>query len=140
MKRIWMRPGKVVYVSEDAATRAANAARAVAFTKDEVRQILRAFPRRPTSVTANPPRWKASLRRSPSTAKVLAKVHRMLEESGSGLGTQISIGDVERWVDVWMATRQPALRGRTPAELMQLEDGWNEVESLLEQLRDGGFA
>jgi len=81
---------------------------------------------------------KLSLRRPASTAKVLAKVRRILEESGNP--SLMSPSDMERWVDVWMQTRQPALHGKTPAEAIQLLDGWGQVESLLEQVRDGGFS
>jgi hypothetical protein len=69
---------------------------------------------------------------------VLAKVRRMLDESSDP--SRASASDIERWVEVWVRTPQPALQGKTPADTIQLYDGWERVEALLEQLRDGGFA
>lgn len=100
--------------------------------------MSKAMPRRLPAVMLGPRQQKPSHRRSPSAAKIIAKVRRILEESGNP--TAMSASDVERWVDVWMQTHQPALQGKTPTEVMQLLDGWDRVESLLEQLRDGGFA
>jgi len=138
MKRIRIRPGKVVYVSDEIAKKAADALRRVSLTKEEVQDIVRTEPRKMPLVMVGARLRKLSLRRPASTAKVLAKVRRILEESGNP--SLMSPSDMERWVDVWMQTRQPALHGKTPAEAIQLLDGWGQVESLLEQVRDGGFS
>jgi len=132
-----MRPGKVVYISDEVAERAADAFRRVSLTKKEVSEAVRQFPRNAPLVMVGGRVKKPSLRRPASTARVLAKVRRMLDESGDA--ARAARFDVERWVEVWMRTRQPALSGRTPAEMIQLHDGWDQVEALLDQMRDGGF-
>lgn len=137
MKRIRMRPGKIVYISDEVAARAAEAFRKVSLTKEEVSEAVRQFPRNARLVMVGRRVKKPSLRRPASTARVLAKVRQMLDESGDS--ARASRFDVERWVEVWMRTRQPALSGRTPAEMIQLHDSWDRVEALLEQMRDGGF-
>jgi uncharacterized protein (DUF2384 family) len=138
MKRIRIRPGKVIYISDELAAKAAKASQSVGLTKRDVDDILKAAPRNLPPAMFGPRREKPSLRRSPGTAKVFAKVLRILEETGSQ--TPVSTSDVERWVDIWMQTHQPALHGKTPAAMMRLPGGWDQVEPLLEHLRDGGFA
>ncbi len=61
MKRIKIRPGKFIFVSDEVAAKAAQAAAKAGFSREEARSIAAAEPR---GVTVYAGRYKASQRRS----------------------------------------------------------------------------
>ena len=141
MKRIQVRPGKFVLVSDDVAARAARAMASVSFTREEVLRMAAAEPRG-TTVYAGPirPSQRSRGRASvppPSQARarsrILGKVRKMRLESNSSDGDF----DVEAWVDRWLELPLMELGDKKPSDLFETQEGLSAVEAILDSMRGG---
>lgn len=143
MKRIKVRPGKFIFVSAEVVEKAAQAAAAVSYTREEAERIAAAEPRGMTIYAAQLRRIGRRKARSPavprqqsqssSHQRVAAKVREMLGERIS-LATSF---DVDAWVENWLQLPLPQLGGRSPAEVIDGPDSWQAVETALESMRGG---
>ena len=143
MKRIKVRPGKFIFVSAEVVEKAARAAAAVSYTREEAERIAAAEPRGMTIYAAQLRRIGRRKSRSPavprqqskssSHQRVAAKVREML---GERISLAISF-DVDAWVENWLQLPLPQLGGRSPAEVIDGQDGWQAVETALESMRGG---
>jgi uncharacterized protein (DUF2384 family) len=73
--------------------------------------------------------------RKKSTAKLIAVVQRMVEESGSPANF-----DAARWTQVWLDTPLPALGNELPATYLDSEAGLELLEQLLLRAQSGAFS
>ncbi len=142
VKRIKVVPEKLVPVSAEVETKVARSAAAVGFSREEAERIAAAEPRGAT-VYADPykpsrPRssagsQKSRRHRSLGRAQVVRKVHEILAESNS----EVVAFDVNEWVDRWLELRLAQLGGKKPSEIMDTQEGFAALETILERMWGG---
>ena len=143
MKRIKVRPGKFVLVSTELAEKAARAATAVSFTREEVERMVAAEPRGVT-IYAGPLR-RSGPRKSNAPAgprqKVPSSAHqRVVDKIREMLGERNALApsfDLDAWVESWLQRPLPQLEGRSPSEVIDEHGDWQAIESVLESMRGG---
>ncbi|WP_266170166.1 antitoxin Xre/MbcA/ParS toxin-binding domain-containing protein [Dyella subtropica] len=73
--------------------------------------------------------------REEGTAKLIAVVQRMVEESGDPVNF-----DAEHWVRAWLDTPLPALGNHLPISYLDSDGGLELLESLLIRTQSGAFS
>jgi hypothetical protein len=142
MKRIKVRPGKFVLVSDELAEKAARAAAAIWFTREDVERIAAAEPRGATifagPLKPNRRRYasrnpKLSQQDSSAHSRIALKVRQMLGERT----VNAEPFDVDAWVIRWMKQPLTQLGGKNPVEAIDEPGGWDAVEAVLEGMHGG---
>ncbi|MQA40556.1 DUF2384 domain-containing protein [Rugamonas sp. FT29W] len=67
--------------------------------------------------------------------RLLATLHRMLDESGDP--EQMKSFDLEGWFAHWVHESLPELGDKTPADMLRNPEGQRAVEQVLERMRGG---
>ncbi|MES2743090.1 MAG: antitoxin Xre/MbcA/ParS toxin-binding domain-containing protein [Pseudomonadota bacterium] len=67
--------------------------------------------------------------------RLLATLHRMLDESGDP--EQMKTFDLEAWFARWVHEKLPELGNKTPADMLRNPEGQRAVEQVLERMRGG---
>lgn len=68
-------------------------------------------------------------------ADLVRFVEKMIQDSGNAEGF-----DARAWLELWMASPHPALKGATPKSYMDTEKRRRVVTGLLEKLQSGAYA
>jgi hypothetical protein len=142
VKRIKVRPGKFVLVSDELAEKAARAAAAIWFTREDVARIAAAEPRGAT-IFAGPlkPNRQRSTSRDPKLSQQGSSAHRRIARKVRHmLGDRTANAepfDIDSWVIGWMKQPLAQLGGKTPVEAIDEPGGWEAVEAVLEGMHGG---
>lgn len=139
MKRIRVRPGKLITLSDEVFAKTAQTVAAARISRQDAERTILREPRHtsvycgPTHSTSTPRSRKGQRIWHSKLQRVALKVREMLDAAQ----THASQGDIDRWVEQWLSTPLAALDGSTPSEVLDADDGWPRIVVELERMSGG---
>lgn len=143
MKRIMVRPGKFVLVSDELVAKSVRAAATnPQFTREDVERMIAAEPRwasvfagpiKPSRRQGNIQLRKAASADASAHQRVALKVRQML----AAAAIDAHSFDVDKWVYEWMNEPLARLSNKTPAQTIHAHGGWEAIEAALDSMRGG---